>query len=199
MTKRPNLDLSRRILAIALEELDTKPPDKVNMRSIAEKAGVSPTAIYYYFASKDELFERIKFDAMEELDLRLSAVEKIETGARDRLSALMRIYAHWCVERPHLAKLLLEELPPQETLTDEAMAKYYASFFRARDIVEAGIADGSLSDRDALLDVSVVQASIWGIVAQFKSKRVHPLFWDSVDPLIERFIELYLGKEGVSQ
>lgn len=199
MTKRPNLDLSRRILAIALEELGTKPPDKVNMRSIAEKAGVSPTAIYYYFASKDELFERIKFDAMEELDLRLSAVEKIETGARDRLSALMRIYAHWCVERPHLAKLLLEELPPQETLTDEAMQKYYASFFRARDIVEAGIADGSLSDRDALLDVSVVQASIWGIVAQFKSKRVHPLFWDSVDLLIERFIELYLGKEGVSQ
>jgi len=34
--------------------------------------GVSATAIYYYFPSKEALFERIKFDAMAELDGRVS-------------------------------------------------------------------------------------------------------------------------------
>jgi AcrR family transcriptional regulator len=169
------------------------------MRVIAERAGVSPTAIYYYFASKDELFERIKFDAIDELDLRLSAVERIEGGPRERLASLIRIYAAWCVERPHLARLLMEELPPREALTDEAMRRYYSAFFRACDLVEEGMAEGSLARRDVLLDVSMAQAAVWGIVTQYLAKRVHPRFWGSIDPLIESFIDLYLGDEGESK
>jgi AcrR family transcriptional regulator len=199
MPKQPNPDLVRRILDIALEELGSKPPEKVNMRLIAERAGVSPTAIYYYFASKDALFERIKFDAMDELAGRLSAVMPNGAGPTERLSALIREYAAWCLDRPHIARLLMEDLPPQESLSDEAMRRYYASFFRARELVDEAVAEGSLGQRDALLDVSMVQAAIWGIVAQFQSKRVHPNFWGSIDPLIDRFIELYFGDQGVSK
>jgi AcrR family transcriptional regulator len=196
MSKQANPELVRRILDIALEELGSKPPGSVNMRLIAERAGVSPTAIYYYFASKDALFERIKFDAMDELEARLGAAILPGDRARDRLAALIRAYAAWCLERPHLARLLMEELPPKEALSEEALKKYYASFFRARDLVQEAVADGSLRPRDVLLDVSVVQAAVWGIVVQFKSKRVHPNFWDSVDPLIERFIEVYFSDGG---
>jgi AcrR family transcriptional regulator len=199
MPKQPNPDLIRRILDIALEELGSKPPEKVNMRLIAERAGVSPTAIYYYFASKDALFERIKFDAMDELEKRLSEAISSVAGTMERLSALIHEYAAWCLVRPHVARLLMEELPPQESLTDETMRKYYASFFRACDLVEQAIEEGLLRPRDVLLDVSMVQAAIWGIVAQFQSKRVHPNFWDSIDPLINRFIELYLGDQGASK
>jgi AcrR family transcriptional regulator len=196
MSKPANPELARKILDIALTELSAKAPEEINMRDIAEGAGVSSTAIYYYFASKDALFERIKFDAMDELDSRLSASTRSVAGPNERLAAFIRAYAAWCLERPHLAKLLLEDLPPKEPLDDEAMRKYYASFFRARDIVEEAIAAGSLGDRDALLDVSIAQAAIWGIVSQFRSKRVHPRFWNSIDPLIERFIQIYLGDQG---
>jgi AcrR family transcriptional regulator len=199
MSKPPNPELARRILDIALQELGHKPPDRINMREIAERAGVSATTIYYYFASKDELFERIKFDAMDELDFRLSEAILPEFDTRKALSAFMRAYASWCLEKPHLAKLLLEDLPPKESLNGEATRRYYASFFRARDLVEAAIREGSLSSRDVLLDVSIAQAAIWGIVAQFRSKRVHPDFWNSIDPLIQRFIEIYLGAEGGRQ
>jgi hypothetical protein len=41
----------------------------------------------------------------------------------------------------------------------------------------------------------MAQGAIWGIVAQFRSKRVHPNFWASIDPLIDRFIELYFPIE----
>jgi AcrR family transcriptional regulator len=196
MSKPANPELVRRILDIALEELGAKPPDKVNMRLIAQRAGVSPTAIYYYFASKEALFERIKFNAMEELDDRIGAAQNPEAAPRERLSSLIREYAAWCLERPHLARLLMEELPAQVELSEESMRKYYATFFRARDLVEEAIAEGSLEERDVLLDVSVAQAAIWGIVSQFRSKRVHPAFWGSVDPLIDRFIGIYLGNKG---
>jgi AcrR family transcriptional regulator len=198
MPKLPNPELSRRIIEIALDELGSKPPEKVNMRSIAEKAGVSATAIYYYFASKDALFERIKFDAMAELDARLEASLRGMAGSRERLAAFIRAYAAWCLDRPHLAKLLMEELPPQEVLSEEAMGKYYAAFFRARDLLAEAISDGAIGERDLLLDVSVAQAAIWGIVAQFRTKRVHPDYWGSMDPLIDRFIEMAFQVKGVS-
>jgi AcrR family transcriptional regulator len=194
MSKPPNPELARRILDIALEELADKPPDKVNMRGIAERAGVSPTAIYYYFASKDELFERIKFDAIEELDRVLAeAVAAAEGGARVKLSALVRASAAWFLRRPHLARLLMDELPPQESLTEEGMKKYYSAFLLASRLIEQGMAEGSIERRDVLLDVSIAQAAIWGIVSQFENKRVHPRFWDSIDPLIDRFIEIFIG------
>jgi AcrR family transcriptional regulator len=195
MSKPPNPELARRILDIALEELGDKPPDRVNMRSIAERAGVSPTAIYYYFASKDELFERIKFDALEDLAGRLATVESAGGGARDRLAALIRLFVAWCLERPHVARLLMEALPPKETLTEDGTRKYYSVFFLAAKILEEGMAEGSIARRDVLLDVSVAQAAIWGLVTQFEAKRVHPSYWESIDPLVDRFIEIFLGKQ----
>lgn len=193
MAKPPNPELARRILDLALEELASKPPDKVNMRALAERAGVSPTAIYYYFPSKAELFERIKFDAMAELEGRVASATAQGGSSRDRLVALIRAFVAWCLERPHLARLLMEDLPPQEELTDEKIRRYYAIFFSARDLIEQAVKAGELSPRDAELDASVGQAALWGIVTQFASKRVHPRYWDSIEPLVERFIALFAG------
>ena len=199
MSKPPNPELARRILDIALEELNDKSPDRVNMRAIAEKAGVSPTAIYYYFASKDELFERIKFDALEDLDRTLASVDSVEGGARKQLAAFVHICVAWCLERPHVARLLMDQLPPKEVLTDEGMKKYYSAFFRAVEILERGIAAGEIEARDAILDASVAQAALWGLVAQFATKRVHPKYWDSIDPLVDRFIEIFIESKERSE
>jgi len=201
MSKPSNPELARRILDIALEELGNKPPEKVNMRSLAEKAGVSPTAIYYYFASKEELFERIKFDALEDLDRRLAESEAaaVSRGSQAQLAALIRSFVAWCLERPHIARLLMDALPPKEALSDEGMKKYYSAFLRAAAILERGVVSGEFEARDVLLDVSVVQAAIWGIVSQFQSKRVHPRYWESIDPLVDRLIEVFIGIKEVSQ
>jgi AcrR family transcriptional regulator len=194
MSKPPNPALARRILEIALEELGDKAPEKVSMRTIAERAGVSATAIYYYFPSKEALFERIKFDAMAELDARVTAAMRPDEGPKERLVALMREYAAWCLERYHLAKLVNDELPPNLDLSEDMMRKYYAIFFRARDLLEEAIAKGDIAGRDVLLDVSMAQAAIWGIASLFRSKRIHPAYWGSLDPLIDRYIALSFGK-----
>jgi AcrR family transcriptional regulator len=197
MSKPPNPDLVRRILDVALEELGDNPPEKVNMRTIAQRVGVSATAIYYYFPSKEKLFERIKFDAMAELDDRVSAaILRSEDSPKARIAALVREYAAWCLERYNLARLVMDELPPNLELDEDAMQKYYGIFFRARDLVEQAIAKGEISGRDVLLDVSVAQAAVWGIASLFKGKRVHPRFWDSIDPMIDRFIEQSFGNKG---
>ncbi len=204
MPKPPNPELVRRILDLTLEELAEKPPEAINMRSLAAKAGVSPTAIYYHFSSKEALFERIKFEAMDELNLAIEAAIQAadraaggEAGAAIRLGALCRAFVSWCGERPHAANLLMEALPPRLELDEEAMGKYYSSYFRARDLIAAAAEEGSMAgDRDADLDASVGQAALWGIASLYRAKRIHPRFWNDIGPLVERFIELFVGSKG---
>ncbi len=54
MTSR-QLDRRRRVLAAAHELLAAAPPHEVQVKDIAERAGVSLAAIYHYFSSKDHL------------------------------------------------------------------------------------------------------------------------------------------------
>lgn len=54
MTAR-QLDRHRRVLEAAHELLATAPPQEVQVKDIAERAGVSLAAIYHYFSSKDHL------------------------------------------------------------------------------------------------------------------------------------------------
>jgi len=196
MSKPANPELIQKILDIAMDELGRNPPERINMRHIAERAGVSATAIYYYFSSKEALFERIKLDAMAELDSRVAEAASREPSPRKRIAAFIRAYAAWCLERYNLARLLMDELPPSLDLDEEAMRKYYSVIYRARDLVEDAIAKGEIEGRDALLEVSFAQSAIWGIVSLHRNKRIHPDFWDSPDPLIERYIATALGREG---
>lgn len=202
MPKPPNPELARRIVEVALAELADRPPEAVNMRSLAAKAGVSPTAIYYYFASKEALFERIKFEALGELEAGIGRVLERADGAsgRERLAALCRAFVSWGLSRPHLAELLMEELPPRLDLDEEAMERYYGIHEKARGLIEEALADGSMAGpRDPDLEASMGQAALWGLVTQFRAKRVHPRFWNDIDPLVERFLELFTGGKGVSR
>ncbi len=196
MSKPANPELIQKILDIAMDELGRNPPEKINMRHIAERAGVSATAIYYYFSSKEALFERIKLDAMAELDSRVAEAVSRERSPVRRIAAFIRAYAAWCLERYNLARLLMDELPPSLDADDTAMRQYYSVVYRARDLVEDAIAKGEIEARDSLLEVSFAQSAIWGIVSLHKNKRIHPDYWKSPDSLIERYIATALGREG---
>jgi AcrR family transcriptional regulator len=196
MAKPPNPALARRILDITCEELAENPPERVNMRRIAERAGVSPTAIYYYYASKEELFETISFEAQDDIVRQIRAETAKAASSLEKISALVQVFLRWCRENPHRARLIMEKLPAREGLTDEKMRRYYAIADLAKEYLEGAVAEGSLERRDAELDISLAQAALWGICVQFASKRVYPRYWESIGPLVERFMELLLGRKG---
>lgn len=199
MAKPPNPELAQRILDIAREELKAKPLEQVNMRSIAAQAGVSPTAIYYYFESKDALVEAIKFEALDALVARVENETASLPTALERLEALVRIFLAWCAESPHVAWLLMEALPAGTGLDEERIARYYSISNLAKRYLEEAMREGSIKPRDAELDISVAQAALWGIFVQFRGKRVYPRYWESLEPLVKRFMELFIDKQGDKQ
>lgn len=73
-------DTEKKILETARKEFETKGYNGTRMQSIADAAGISKASLHYYFRSKDNLFEKIFNDALDEY------VPLISTWADDQLT-----------------------------------------------------------------------------------------------------------------
>jgi AcrR family transcriptional regulator len=83
---------------------------ETSIQDVADEAGVVPTAVYYHFAGKDELFD-VALDAV------ISELDEVVEAARpegDQGGALPQIIAAvwtWIETRPDHARILYSHLP----------------------------------------------------------------------------------------
>jgi len=81
--------------------------DRLSIRSITARAGVSPTALYLHFESKDELVRAVSIAAFQELwDFLRAAAEAHEGDPRAQLQALGRAYIDFAQSRPGHYRIL---------------------------------------------------------------------------------------------
>ncbi|MGY1616085.1 TetR/AcrR family transcriptional regulator [Geodermatophilus sp. SYSU D00691] len=83
---------------------------ETSVQDVAEEAGVVPTAVYYHFAGKDELFDVALQSVITELD---EVVEKSRPEG-DQQAALPQIIDavwDWIETRPDHARILYSHLP----------------------------------------------------------------------------------------
>ncbi len=90
------LQPEERILAAAIEEFTTKGYDGTRMQSIADRAGISKSALHYYFRHKERLFKLVLDETVGKTLARLrfdiagldSIQEKLERGFREYYRAI---------------------------------------------------------------------------------------------------------------
>jgi AcrR family transcriptional regulator len=122
-----------------------------NIDDIAKAVGVNRAIIYRHFASKEELFALTLAGYLVELDERLSQVDDRTLPPRDRLTAVCREFAGYCLHYPAfvdcaLALLgrpgadLLEEI--SETTLARLGALMAGELSRIADILMLGAAQG---------------------------------------------------------
>ena len=88
-----------RLLAAGLEELRAVGHDALTIRTVAQRAGVSPATAYTYLASKNHLFAELFWRHLTAADLRVSA----DGTATQRLQDTMRALTARIIEEPELA------------------------------------------------------------------------------------------------
>ncbi len=82
--------------------------ERTSMRAIAEAAGVSKPAIYYYFPNKDALFEAMLAAAMERVQETLDKIQNSTLGPAEKLTEIaVRRFAMY-LEHPELSKFLTD-------------------------------------------------------------------------------------------
>lgn len=121
--------MTGRILALARAQLREVGPAELSLRAIARELGLASSAIYRYYASRDDLLTALLVQVYDELGQVLEDADR--TVPRDRYASRLRALAHalrgWALEHPQDWALLYgSPVPgyraPQDTVPAAARA-----------------------------------------------------------------------------
>ena len=134
MTRAANTDLPARILQEAERVVVNDGYQGINMRRLASKVGVSATAIYHYFDSKEAILRKLRITAAEKLNDKIRAIDS-RLQPEEFLAELGRQYLAFAQENPNLYRLLFEA-PFDEGVETEDHPVLYYTYLAARGALE---------------------------------------------------------------
>jgi len=135
MTRAANIDMPNKILEEAEKIVVGDGFQGINMRGLAGKVGVSPTAIYHYFSSKEEILSSLRLRAVEMLNRKIRSIS-LDLSGHDFLGALGREYLSFAEKNPNLYRLVFEApLDEREEGREDHPVLYY-TYRAARDALQ---------------------------------------------------------------
>lgn len=140
---RARAETTEEIKRIAREHLAAEGPN-LSLRAVARDLGVVSSAVYRYFASRDELLTALIIDGYASMG---EAVERAEAAVprRDlpgRWRALCAAVRDWSRDRPHEYALLYGSPVPGYAAPQETIAQAQRPLTVAMDILRDGVARG---------------------------------------------------------
>jgi len=99
-----------RILSEAVREFARYGFEGARVDRIASAAGVNKAMIYYYFASKEKLYDQILMSFFEEMRSAIAPELDSSASLERILSVMAQMYARLFTRRPELPSLFLREL-----------------------------------------------------------------------------------------
>ena len=192
-SKREQLKEERRqqILAAALAVFSQKGYHATSVSDVAALAGVSQGTIYWYFESKDELFQAtILFAFMDFGEAALSGLEQCST-ATEKLETLTRAMEEFGDVAQGLFMLFLGYWASSDRR--EESAQVWVDLLRQyKDVVvgiiEEGIGNGEFKPVDA-------EALVWALLAAYDGLAAYAMFVPEVDlrRVSRAFVEVLLN------
>ena len=156
---RPGYD-QQGILEVAVAAFNEYGYDATSMGVLADRLGLSKSAIYHHFASKDEILERALDQALGALEGVLDEPAASDGSAADRLDHVLRGAVHVLVDRLPYVTLLLRVRGNTE-IERTALARRRAFDRRVMALVETAQAEGTLRTD---IDGRIVERLLFGMI-----------------------------------
>lgn len=149
-----------RIAAAALSLVAEGGYAAASIAAVADRAGLSPGAIYRHFDSKADLFTEVfRRASQREVDVFAAAAGGADRPAAERVAAVVERFARRALRAPRLAYALIAE--PVDPAVDAERLRFRRAY---RDvlagIVRDGIAAGALPPQDADLCAAAMVGAI---------------------------------------
>ena len=109
----------RKLLDAAVGELARSPYSELTVRSVAARAGVSPTTAYTYFPSKDALIAEVYLRLLRAAPVHVDVNQSAETRVKAQLRDLLLLVA----DKPHLADACTTAVMADDGMVDEVRAR----------------------------------------------------------------------------
>ncbi len=160
----PKDDKKTQILDATFELLLTLGPRKVTLDDVAERVGLTKTALYHYFPSKEAIFratiQRIARQIIEAVEL---AVDRAR-GPEAKLSAMFATRFRILEELQESHQLTLDQVLEMDPLTQEAkFVMFEAEFGLAEQILREGLARGVFSMEDPRIAAEILVLALRGV------------------------------------
>ena len=154
--------------------LDQVPPDKVSIRMIAEKVGVSHMVFYTYFKDRDEimdvLVEREKNRINEHFASKLRKTQTVPT--KKVMEELIMEYTQTAREHPKIFRLFWLDPVEGATTHSEKFSQLDDSLISLGKILKAGMDKGEFKKKDERLAASTVMSIINGPIIMEQCKKM---------------------------
>ncbi|WP_173923218.1 TetR/AcrR family transcriptional regulator [Agromyces sp. Marseille-P2726] len=156
---RPGYD-QQGILDVAVAAFNQYGYDATSMGVLADRLGLSKSAIYHHFASKDEILERALDEALGALEGVLEEPAATRGRAADRIDHVLRAAVHVLVDKLAYVTLLLRVRGNTE-VERRALARRRAFDKQVTSLVSEAQLEGSLRSD---IDASVVARLAFGMI-----------------------------------
>jgi AcrR family transcriptional regulator len=169
--------------------LDEVSPEKVSIRMIAEKVGVSHMVFYTYFKDRDEIM-RVLIDREKKgiNDHFASKLAKAQTGTvKSVISELMREYVDIAQEHPKLFRLFWLDTSRRLDKESNRFNHLRESFSSLTKLLKIGMDKGEFVERPARLAAATVMAIINGPIVLHQCEKLPDDI--TCDELIEQILQ----------
>ncbi len=113
-----------KIMVAAWEVFAEKGYDGARMQEIADRAGANKAMIFYYFSSKDALFEVLIKETFEKmLNSLQSLVADLSLGPKEVLPKIVHTHLSNLAANPNLPKILIREINSGNPVAQKVMAE----------------------------------------------------------------------------
>ncbi len=166
--ERRRLKIRERILSTAEHVFAEEGAEGLSIRRLAEKIDYSPSAIYKYFKSKDELVDELKESFFELILEQTHSITETSKPFAERARLCIAAYVRVAAEKPHhyMAAFTGTALQDGPSDTDPGFetTKKGQAFLVLRGMIEEGIEVGAFrKDLDPGLSAKSMWASMHGL------------------------------------
>jgi AcrR family transcriptional regulator len=138
----------RRVIEAATELAIEGGYDSVQMRDVADRAGVALGTLYRYFPSKDQLLCAALVESATALHRRLLQKPPEGATAADRLVDVLRRASRFLEREPRLTAAMVSAMSAPDPTTVETKQE---AFTVLNDIISTAVTEGSDAERQAIV------------------------------------------------
>lgn len=157
---RTDRDLRSRILAAATELFAEKGFSATSVRELVEACRCTKPSLYYYFDSKETLFEKVVEHHMQACSSVIGSLESVGGGIREAVHGAVTTWVDWAIENPHALRLLQRvETRPEEgapELNIAAARDFHLQLITS--LIERGIGGGEIRPEVVPADCALIIA-----------------------------------------
>jgi AcrR family transcriptional regulator len=107
LVRTEEVDTKSKIFQIAARLMAQKGYNGVSMREISEESGVSKPMIYYYFESKEKLYQALVDSGLAHDTAQREKIAQADMPIKQKLIELFKLYFDQCVHHPEFVKFFL--------------------------------------------------------------------------------------------